>query len=106
MVSFALRQDTGFGSIDIDAIKIGTAYSDVLTPVVILDYSLAASLNPDGTTRVTFPASALASGFVLQASSSPTSGWTTGPTVTTEGNNAVLTAPASAAAQFYRLVRP
>lgn len=51
MVSFALRQDTGFGSLDIDAIKIGTSYSDVLTPVVILDYSLAASLNPDGTTR-------------------------------------------------------
>lgn len=106
MVSFALRQDTGFGSVDIDAIKIGTSYSDVLTPVVIVDYSLAASLSPDGTTRVSFPASALASGFVLQASSSPTSGWTTGPTVTTEGDKAVLTAPASGTAQFYRLARP
>jgi len=106
MVSFALRQDTGFGSLDVDAIKIGTAYADVLTPVVVVDYSLAASLSPDGSARFTFPASALASGFVLQASSSPTSGWTAGPTVTTEGGNAILVVPASAATQFYRLNRP
>ena len=106
MVAFALRQDSGFGSVDVDLLKIGTSYSDVLTPVVILDYHLAASLNADGSARFTFPAAALANGFVLQASTSPTGGWTSGPAVATEGDTAVLNVPATAAAQFYRLNRP
>lgn len=106
MVAFALRQDSGFGSVDVDLLKIGTSYSDVLTPVVILDYHLAASLNADGSARFAFPAAALANGFILQASTSPTGGWSTGPAVTTEGDTAVLNVPAAAATQFYRLNRP
>jgi hypothetical protein len=106
MVSFALRQDTGFGSLEVDLIKIGTAYSDVLTPTVILDYSLSSSLAADGSARFTFPASALANGFVVQASDSPITGWSTGPTPTTEGDTAVLSVPATAAARYYRLNRP
>jgi len=106
MVSFALRQDTGYGSLEVDLIKIGTAYSDVLAPAVILDYSLSSSLAADSSARFTFPASALANGFVVQASDSPTTGWSTGPTPTTEGETAILSVPATAATRFYRLNRP
>lgn len=106
MVAFALRQDSGFGSVDVDLLKIGTSYSDVLTPVVILDYRLAASLNPNGSARFSFPAAALASGFVLEASTTATGGWSAGPAVNTEGDSAFLNVPATASAQFYRLRRP
>ncbi len=106
MVAFALRQESGFGSLDVDLLKIGTSYSDVLTPGVSLDYRLAATLNPDGSARFSFPAAALANGFVLQASTAPTDGWIAGPAVTTEGESAVLNIPTTAAAQFYRLHRP
>jgi hypothetical protein len=64
------------------------------------------TLNPDGSARFSFPAAALASGFVLEASTTATGGWSAGPAVTTEGDSAFLNVPATASAQFYRLRRP
>ena len=81
-------------------------YHGTLTPTVILDYSLSSTLAADGSARFTFPASALANGFVVQASENPATGWSTGPTPTTEGDTAILSVPATAAARFYRLNRP
>lgn len=106
MVAFALRQDSGFGALEIDLLKIGTAYSDVLTPVVIQDYSLQAGLEPNGSARFTFPAAALPSGFVLEASDSPVGGWQPAPAPTVTGDTAALVVSPAAARQFYRLRRP
>lgn len=105
MVAFALRQDSSYGSLEVDLLKIGTAYSDVLTPVVIQDYSLSVSLNPDGSVRVTFPAAALSSGFALQASGSPVSGWGSAPATSTDGDSAFVILPAGTDTRFFRLLR-
>jgi hypothetical protein len=89
----------------VDLLRIGTSYSDVLSPRVIPDYHMTASLETNGTVRFAFPASALTDGFVVQTTSLPITAWTSGPTPTIEGDTAVLRLPASTAIRFYRLLR-
>jgi hypothetical protein len=99
---FALRQDSSFGSLSLDDLKLGTAFADVLTSTVPTSYALAFEAVTGGSLKIKVPTAALLGGYVLETTGSLDGAWTTVETNGTEGDQSIYsTVPTGNA--FFRL---
>jgi hypothetical protein len=106
MSHVAFRQATGIGDHRIHRLIVGSRFSDVVPDPPSTEPMLTVSLAPDGTPRLSFPWSAVASGYSLEISDRPGSGWLPGPMPITEGDLAVIAIEPAGESLFYRLTRP
>ena len=98
--TFALRQSRRLGTLQVDDLKISTAFADVVTPKIKLRIAAV----PDGV-RLSWPASA--QGYVLQSTDAvPGGAWTDSTAhVTVEGDENVVRLPATDGQRFFRLIQ-
>ena len=102
VIAIALREDTGMGVVNIDDLRIGTSYTDVLTVTNVVVPVLSATLS-GGSVLISWATNA--TGFTLESTPSLTSPitWSPAGSPTPSGSNNVVTIISPTDNQFYRL---
>jgi hypothetical protein len=98
--SFALRQDSGIGTLTVDGLKIGTTFADVVAEAPI---ALEISQTGEGL-QISWPASP--AGYVLQSTAGLPSGWSDNVDQGTAADGRItVTVPSPVGTQFFRLAK-
>lgn len=103
ILSFAFRQSTGIGSLNIDNLKIGLAFADVVSGA--FETRLVITRTASGV-EVSWPAAATDEGYAIQSSTTlgPSADWQTpGTAPVRNGNRDVLAIAGPTGNAFFRL---
>ena len=101
--SFGFRESTGIGSLTIDNLKVGLAFSDVVTGAYEARLTITRTVS---SLEVSWPAAATDDGLAIQVSTSlgSSADWQTpGGTPVRNGNRDVLTIAGPSGNAFFRL---
>jgi hypothetical protein len=100
--TYAFRQANAIGTIAIDEVKIGTAFSDVVTA----GHRLRITLTGPGSVRIAWPKAASDAGYALQSAMSLPGGWSNYPNQgSSAGDDLVVDLNNVSGKEFFRLAR-
>lgn len=97
----AFRQATGLGELEVDSLRVGTGFGDVVgraTPRVAIERDASG-------TRVGMPSWAWREGWRLEVAGTLRGPWTQGPEMWDEGDRAWMSVPEGQPSLWFRLVR-
>jgi len=97
----AFRQATGLGEVEVDSLRVGTAFEQVIAPV-----TPRVGMERDASgMRVWMPSWAWMEGWRLEAAGALRGPWTQGPEMEIEGDRAWLEVPEGQPSLWFRLMR-
>ena len=105
MSHIAFRQATGMGNHQVRNVIVSTRFTDVIGNIPPDIALLTVSLGPDATPGISFPANLMDSGYQLETSERPETGWEPGPEPAIEAGTAMILVDPAAPQRFYRLHR-